>query len=456
MDGSGRASRLELAGPRPLGKSRRGFRLARKPLLTGKQLIRNYRDSLERAAIQIKDKKLEFLDTFAPTGHKIEDSLGMQILLILLSIPSTTLGTVFWKSGMKNLDFFANSAKLDAYKDTSQAIVMASFQIGRVFVERETAKEVSFNYIYDNLIGAWTDQLDTLTVALFDGSDEQLRNLDAIMGDGAMVSGSRNGQTLPAGTVPDNHTAAFLEQQAAQRAFYAAAIPSVWKMRKPYEMYPVILDFDADCDRDIGSGKFFHGGEDFNQGWICLDGHNYILAGTYDRRNKGPNCSPEYYHWCNNPDANWQPLFTLPGLKEIRDKNKKFGDVTVEDLVAGYVQPPLEQEEEEEEELTCGNSSVATWLHNDKKNLFMDKDRGMVIDPANRAEFDDMWDNDIRAPGAIRIPVCSVKEAYWLAILGLGKGIPEEDLPAFPCLRDPAKMYEIIEEDDDDGPLIGS
>jgi hypothetical protein len=164
---------------------------------------------------------------------------------------------------------------------------------------------------------------------------EHIRQLDSLMGEGQMVPGSRNGQQLPPGTQPTNHTASFLDEQAGERAFYAAAIPSIWKMRKPYPQYPVILDFGPDCNRDIGSGDFFHGGEDFNKGWICLDGHNYILASTYDRNNDGPNCSPEYWEWCNNPNPNWKPLFTLPGLSAIREKNKKYADVTVEDLVAG-------------------------------------------------------------------------------------------------------------------------
>jgi hypothetical protein len=92
---------------------------------------------------------------------------------------------------------------------------------------------------------------------------------------------------------------AFLDSQAAERAFYAGAIPSIWKTRKPYPQSPVILDCGLDCNRDIGSGDLFHGGEDFNTGWVCLD--NHILASTYDRDNDGPNCSPEYWDWCNHP-----------------------------------------------------------------------------------------------------------------------------------------------------------
>lgn len=158
-----------------------------------------------------------------------------------------------------------------------------------------TVKEVTFNVLYDGLIKAWTEQLDELVVSLFDGSDENIRALTQIIKEGQMIGGSLNGNAergeLAERETAPNHTAAFLQSAMTQRMFYAAAIPSVWKMRKPYAQYPVILDFGPDCNRDIGSGAFFHGGEDFNDGWICIDNHNYILASTYDRDNDGPNCS---------------------------------------------------------------------------------------------------------------------------------------------------------------------
>ena len=64
------------------------------------------------------------------------------------------------------------------------------------------------------------------------------------------------------------------------------------------------------------------------------------------------------------------------------------------------------------------------------------------VNPFDKDDFTDLWDNNIRAPGSIRIPVCSPKEAKFLATDGLGHGIPEEDIPSFPCLRDPNKRYE--------------
>ncbi|KAK0625161.1 chitinase [Bombardia bombarda] len=386
-------------------------------------LIKNFHEALEKAAQQVQNKKNEFIDTFAPEGHNPDLALGLSILLTLLQIPSTTLGTLFWKGVMKELDFFRDKAlHLDLAKDTSQAMVMAGYHIRLVeisssaFAKETAAKEVTFNYIFDNLIGTWTEQLDTMVLQLFNGSLESIKQLDAMMGQGQMVPGGRDGQAGPSET---NHTASFLNEQTGERAFYAAAIPSIWKMRKPFAQFPVILDFGPDCNRDIGSGPFFNQGEDFNTGWICLNDHNYILASTYDLDNHGPNCSPEYWAWCNNPSPGWGPLYTLPGLKTIREKNKKYADVTVEDLVAG---------------------SVASWRRAGKLNIIDDKTP--LINPMNRDDFDNLWENDIRAPGNIRIPVCNPHEASLMATDGTKHGMPDGDKASFPCLRDPSKRYD--------------
>jgi hypothetical protein len=83
---------------------------------------------------------------------------------------------------------------------------------------------------------------------------------------------------------------------------------------------------------------------------------------------------------------------------------------------------------------------VASWLRAGKLNTVDDKTP--LINPFNRDDFNNLWDNNIRAPGNIRIPVCNPKEATVLATDGLGHGIPDGDKASFPCLRDPSKRYD--------------
>jgi hypothetical protein len=60
-------------------------------------MIKNYHDAMVLASQDVQNKKNEFLDTFAPEGHRPDYALGLGILLTLLQIPSTALGTQFWK-----------------------------------------------------------------------------------------------------------------------------------------------------------------------------------------------------------------------------------------------------------------------------------------------------------------------------------------------------------------------
>ncbi|KAG6010826.1 hypothetical protein E4U21_004214 [Claviceps maximensis] len=95
----------------------------------------------------------------------------------------------------------------------------------------------------------------------------------------------------------------------------------------------------------------------------------------------------------------------------------KFGNVTVEDLVIG---------------------SVETWIRSGNLNVV----EGAVgsVDPLNRDDFQNLWDNGIRAPGHIRIPVCSPKEAWQLAVDGF-RYLPKVNTHSYPCLADPNQGY---------------
>lgn len=60
-------------------------------------MIKNYYDAMVIAGGDVQNKRLEFLDTFAPAGNSPDYALGLGILLTLLQVPATFLGTVFWK-----------------------------------------------------------------------------------------------------------------------------------------------------------------------------------------------------------------------------------------------------------------------------------------------------------------------------------------------------------------------
>jgi len=64
-------------------------------------------------------------------------------------------------------------------------------------------------------------------------------------------------------------------------------------------------------------------------------------------------------------------------------------------------------------------SALATYTAKGSKN-----DGKLSIDPTQKSTFDSLWDNDIRTPGFINIPVCGIKELYANFEKGSSKNYP--------------------------------
>lgn len=153
----------------------------------------------------------------------------------------------------------------------------------------ETVKEVTFSTLYDSMIKKWGDQVDSLVVTLFSGEDESLLRLGKLIQRGNMIPATPD---VSRRDVEHEHTKNFLQSRIAERVFYSAAIPQLWRMRQPWSEYPVVLDFGPTCDRDIGSGNYIFAHKvKFNDGYVCHNNHAYILASTFERNSTGPNCS---------------------------------------------------------------------------------------------------------------------------------------------------------------------
>ncbi|KAG6002439.1 hypothetical protein E4U43_001120, partial [Claviceps pusilla] len=385
-------------------------------LATVHGVLKNYGDSLRDASAQIDRTKQEFVDTFAPEGEQPDKALILGIVLSLVNAPLQVMGSMYFKGLMNNIKYFvANPLKGDIVKDVSMQFLSLSVSIASRFAKSETIKEVTFSTLYDSTVKKWGDQVDSLVVTLFSGEDESLLRLGKLIQRGNMVPATSD---VSRRDMEHEHTKNFLQSRIAERVFYSAAIPQLWRMRQPWSEYPVVLDFGPTCDRDIGSGNYIFAHKvKFNDGYVCHNNHAYILGSTFERNNTGPNCSSDYGWNCGSEWIKAGYLWSPPGLKQIQQPNIKFGNVTVEDLVAG---------------------AVETWKRNGKVNK-MDGSIG-GLDPLNRDDFQTMWDSGIRTPGHIRIPVCSPHEATQLAMDG-PNWIPPENVLSFPCLQDPKKGY---------------
>jgi hypothetical protein len=217
------------------------------------------------------------------------------------------------------------TAALDA---ATQNIVNAGASIAKDALSKASdgREEISFNAIYDDLIGSWKEQTDSLMKKLFSGERDSIKTLADLVSDGKLIDGKSG---IP-NWDPGNHTDNWLREKNIERAFYAAAIPAAWTANRPA---PVVVDFGPSCEIDARK-YFFEDPDSYNSGWRCPDGHSYILAGVRDgpQTQCGPN-SPGDGGGCT-PVFKWT-LDILKGIGELQDDTNKWGGVTVDDLIIG-------------------------------------------------------------------------------------------------------------------------
>ncbi|KAG6010827.1 hypothetical protein E4U21_004215, partial [Claviceps maximensis] len=252
-------------------------------LATVHAMLKNYASTLRDAALQIERQKQEFVDTFAPKGTVEDTAQILAIMLTLANVPIGVMGTQFFKQVVLQLKYFkANPITGEVVRDITMQLASAGTSIAARFLPHETVKEITFNALYDVTIKKWGDEIDSLVVSLFNGSAESISRLENLIKNGIMVPGAPEIQRRG---MDQEHTNKFLQERMAERVFYSAAIPHVWRMRQPWGEYPMILDFGPNCNRDIGAGSgWFAPDEDYNDGFVCYKDHAYILAAAFDRK----------------------------------------------------------------------------------------------------------------------------------------------------------------------------
>lgn len=80
---------------------------------------------------------------------------------------------------------------------------------------------MAFDAIMDVTIDQWANQTDWVLARLFSGDDKHIRTLTELIKDGRSATGK--------GAVDSSDVNKFVEEEEAKRAFYAVAIPTVWK-----------------------------------------------------------------------------------------------------------------------------------------------------------------------------------------------------------------------------------
>ncbi|EHA47815.1 hypothetical protein MGG_12029 [Pyricularia oryzae 70-15] len=200
---------------------------------------------------------------------------------------------------------------------------------------------------------------------------------------------------------PSEHTDAWNQEKAIQRAFYALTIPRAWDLNG---YSPVLVRFTGGkkngCDIDASRYFFVHW-DVYNVAWRCFEGESWILAGV--RYSENSICGPGTPGMPCTPQVRWT-LDVLDGIEEIRDG--KWGGITIDDLIHG---------------------AHNTWRANDRTNKLGDPSTFATPKSGPETLADPRL--DITVPGFIRIPVCSAEEVK----KNLALGRKRANTPNYPC-----------------------
>lgn len=95
-------------------------------------MIKNYGGSLEIAGNNLRSRKDEFIETFAPKSEGGEELFSL--LLTLIQLPLGMAGSRFFAGSFMNQAFFANDVsgkKKEALEEMTMGIVDIGFDIAR-------------------------------------------------------------------------------------------------------------------------------------------------------------------------------------------------------------------------------------------------------------------------------------------------------------------------------------
>ncbi|KAI6601290.1 hypothetical protein MCOR06_000373 [Pyricularia oryzae] len=331
-------------------------------------MIRNYWRSLDVAGADLLRDKDAFIETFAPTREGGEELL--ELVFGLLQIPLGIAGSRFFGSSLMSKAFFKGSAG-DAKKELLEEAVGGIAGIGMDEAKNQIKNlgkmdSVDFTRLYNDTITNWKDQMDKLLRKIFDGSPESVQAIENLISDGKMLPGGGSD-----GWGPSEHTDAWNQEKAIQRAFYALTIPRAWDLNG---YSPVLVRFTGGKKNgcDIDASRYFS---------VHWDVYN-VLGGAL-RVNLG-----------------FSPVFVI-----LR-------------ILYAVLEPP---------ECPAPLRAHNTWRANNRTNKLGDPSTFATPKSGPETLADPRL--DIIVPGFIRIPVCSAEEVK----KNLALGRKRANTPNYPC-----------------------
>ncbi|KAL4981202.1 hypothetical protein BDW66DRAFT_156278 [Aspergillus desertorum] len=314
-----------------------------------------------------------FIDTFAP----VKDSMGFNVLIDVLGILVPTTMAPAFNSVLRNMRYFAaNPDKLDNAKDITYTLFSGWVNLAKdtnpADYDWDEDDAAAFELYMSTTFDIWQDSTASAVREIFDGSDASIAVLWEAIKDGQLIDG-----LIPEGNTQQPRYSRSEMQKLVQTSFYSYAIPQVWQQSSHSVFW---LDTDGhDCDDESNPVSDYIDDSTAKITKACYNVKTYYLVypegqASNSRQQPGGGlgvCVPFKF------DA-------PPGVDKVGDYNS-----TLDDILA---------------------SSVNLYNNNNGKNGWDLTDLSSLDE--NNIRKGGFIDQEIRAAGHNRIPICSGEEAF--------------------------------------------
>lgn len=174
---------------------------------------------------------------------------------------------------------------------------------------------MAFNSIVEVTLKQWANQTNWILTELFSGRDKRIRTLTELIIDGRSTPGNRS--------IDSSDFDKYVEEEEGKRAFYAVAIPTVWKETG---QAPAVIDAGK-CEGDGAIPDIVAAGE---ISYSCYRDRAYFIVSAPGGA-RGTQCVDPVV--VTTDRCSTRPMRSPHGLSELDGED--WGTVDRHDIIAG-------------------------------------------------------------------------------------------------------------------------
>ncbi|CAM1500389.1 Fc.00g095510.m01.CDS01 [Cosmosporella sp. VM-42] len=338
---------------------------------------KNVYEGLQDAMNQMQNKMSIFQSTFAPAATAKSTTWITDLLNVFQFVMG--VGSAWtWNVAIKSANIFKDTNYLSFAKDSTNAAINMGFNIGKAHVPAASEIQNDLTLAMGTLFESWIDAELEFLEGIFSGDIGNLTVLEGLIKSGMALDITRS---LNLGD--------FVNE--AQRIIYAKLLPSAWADASqevedwPKSMKPMIMMVSDDCVTSGDGLPHYVREEDAAKMSVCHDGHTFFIG------------YPTFSGVPKSSSITSLKLSPLPGGTTDELNGSNWNGVLLDDLVV---------------------SAYEGWRLNGGKNGYVLPENSKVIDGYG-TEGELIFENGIRTPGFISIPLCTplrmqkTAQTYW-------------------------------------------